>query len=318
MAPHNRYFGTGGLDGSIQFELNNGENTGPGHATTLQFFANYLSSRSSLADLIAAGVYASVRSCGGPVIPLKLGRRDATSGGSGVPQPQNSVLTFQQQFDRMGFTPTEMIQLVACGHTLGSVHSTEFPQIVAASDGQIGMDSTNAAFDNSVATEYVSGTTKNPLVVGPSRSNGRNSDGRIFASDGNATIQTLTDAATFSSVCQSVLQKMIEVVPSGVTLTGPIAPYAVKPVDMQLTLNSGGTAFSLSGYIRVRTTELPASSIKNVVLTWKDRNGGNSCGSSATCSVTATLQGVSNGFDDSFGVRIISTVSGVAHLGHPR
>ncbi|KAK3308814.1 uncharacterized protein B0T15DRAFT_411620 [Chaetomium strumarium] len=301
MAPHNRYFGTGGLDGSIQFELNNGENTGPGHATTLQFFANYLTSRSSLADLIAAGVYASVRSCGGPIIPLKLGRRDATSGGSGVPQPQNSLLTFQQQFDRMGFTPTEMIQLVACGHTLGSVHSSEFPQIVAASDGQIGLDSTNAAFDNSVATEYVSGTTKNPLVVGPSRTNGRNSDGRIFASDGNATIRTLTDAATFSSVCQTMLQKMIEVVPSDVTLTGPIAPYAVKPVDMQLTLNSGGTTFSLSGYIRVRTTELPASSIKNVVLTWKDRNGGNSCGSSTTCSVTATLQGVSTGFDDSFG-----------------
>ncbi|KAL2197417.1 hypothetical protein P885DRAFT_77108 [Corynascus similis CBS 632.67] len=302
MAPHNRYFGTGGLDGSLQFELNNGENTGPGHRTTLEFFANYLSSRSSLADLIAAGVYASVRACGGPVIPLRLGRVDATSAGSaGVPQPQNSVVTFRQQFDRMGFTATEMIQLVACGHTLGSVHSTEFPQIVPAEVGQVPFDTTNASFDNKVATEYVSGTTKNPLVVGASIGVGRNSDFKVYNSDQNATINTLTDPTVFRETCQAMLQKMIDVVPDGVTLTDPIAPYAVKPVDMQLTLNSGGTNFLLTGSIRVRTTELPASSIKNLVLTWKDRNGGNSCGSSNTCSTTSTLQGVANGFDDTFG-----------------
>ncbi|KAH6845490.1 hypothetical protein B0I37DRAFT_380295 [Chaetomium sp. MPI-CAGE-AT-0009] len=302
MAPHNRYFGTGGLDGSLQFELNNGENTGPGHRTTLEFFANYLTSRSPIADLIAAGVYASVRSCGGPVVPLRLGRKDATAAGSaGVPQPQNSVVTFRQQFDRMGFTATEMIQLVACGHTLGSVHSSEFPQIVPESVGQAPFDTSNAQFDNRVATEYVSGNTTNPLVVGAAVGVGRHSDFKVYSSDGNATINTLTDATVFRNTCQAVLQKMIEVVPEGVTLTEPIAPYAVKPVDMQLTLNAGGTSFLLTGFIRVRTTEVPASSIRNVVLTWKDRSGGNSCGSSATCSTTATLQGVSTGFDDTFG-----------------
>ncbi|KAL2179114.1 uncharacterized protein P884DRAFT_239711 [Thermothelomyces heterothallicus CBS 202.75] len=302
MAPHNRYFGTGGLDGSLQFELNNGENTGPGHRTTLEFLANYLSSRSSLADLIAAGVYASVRSCGGPIVPLRLGRKDATTAGSaGVPQPQNSVVTFRQQFDRMGFTPTEMIQLVACGHTLGAVHSTEFPQIVPANVGQIPFDTTNATFDNRVATEYVSGNTQNPLVVGASIGVGRNSDFKVYNSDQNVTITTLTDPDVFRDTCRVVLQKMIDVVPAGVTLTDPIAPYAVKPVDIQLTLNSGGTTFLLTGHIRVRTTELPASSIKNVVLTWKDRNGGNDCGSSSTCSTTSTLQGVATGFDDTFG-----------------
>lgn len=302
MAPHNRYFGTGGLDASLQFELTNGENTGPGHNTTLQFYSNYLSGRSSMADLIAAGVYASVRSCGGPIVPLRLGRIDATAGGTGVPQPQNSVFTFQQQFDRMGFNPTEMIQLTACGHTLGSVHSTEFPQIVPASAGQIGLDSSNAVFDNNIATEYVAGNTSNPLVVGPSTAIGRNSDFKVFNSDSNVTISTMTSPSAFRSICQTVLQKMIEAVPAGVNLTAPIAPYAVKPVAMQLTLNSGGTTFLLSGYIRVRTTQLPTSSIKNVVLTWRDRNGGSNCGSNSACSVTATLQGVSTGFDDSFGV----------------
>ncbi|KAK4127792.1 heme peroxidase [Parathielavia appendiculata] len=303
MSPHNRFFsgGTDGLDASLQFELNNGENTGPGHKTTLEFFANYLSSRSSMADLIAAGVYASVRSCGGPVIPLRLGRKDATrAGGGGVPQPQNSAFTFRSQFDRMGFTQTEMIQLVACGHTLGSVHSTEFPQIVPAEIGHIPFDSSRAGFDNKVVTEYVARNTTNPLVSKAAADAGRNSDFKVFNSDGNATINTLTDPTVFSNTCRTVLQKMIDVVPAGVTLTDPIAPYAVKPVDMQLTLNSDGT-FSLTGYIRVRTTALPADSIKNVVLTWKDRNGGNSCGSSVTCSTTATLQGVSAGFDDTFG-----------------
>lgn len=303
MSTHNRFSGTGGVDGSLQFELTNGENTGPGHNTTLQFYAHYLTSRSSMADLIAAGVYASVRSCGGPVIPLRLGRRDATgAGASGVPQPQNSVGTFRSQFDRMGFSQTEMIQLVACGHSLGSVHSAEFPQIVPASVGQIGFDSTNTQFDNKVVTEYVSGNTTNPLVVGAAIAVNRHSDFKVFNSDGNATINTMTSPTAYNDICQTVLQKMIDVVPAGVTLTDPIAPYAVKPVDMQLTLNTGGTTFLLTGSIRVRTTELPASSISNVVLTWKDRNGGNSCGSSTSCSVTATLQGVSTGFDDTFGV----------------
>jgi hypothetical protein len=306
MSPHNKYFNGGrdGVDGSLQFELNNGENTGPGHRTTLQFYANYLSSQSSLADLIAAGVYASVRSCGGPVIPLRLGRKDATAAGTGgVPQPQNSANTFKTQFDRMGFTATEMIQLVACGHTLGSVHSTEFPQIVPAATGQIAFDSTRAGFDNKVVTEYVARNTTNPLVGKAAIDAGRHSDLKVFSSDGNVTINGLTDPTVFSNTCRTVLQKMIDVVPAGVTLSDPIVPYAVKPVDMQLTLNSGGTTFLLTGHIRVRTTELPASSIENVVLTWKDRNGGNSCGSSATCSTTATLQGVSSGFDDTFGVR---------------
>lgn len=308
MAPHNKYFGTNGVDGSLQFELNNGENTGPGHATTLKFMANYLTSQSSLADLIAAGVYASVRSCGGPVIPLRLGRVDATEGGSGVPQPQNSVGTFRSQFDRMGFTATEMIQLVACGHTLGSVHNPEFPQIVDPTTGQAAFDSSNTVYDNKVVTEYVAGTTTNPLVVGAAIGVGRDSDGRIFKSDNNVTINAMADPAVYRSTCQAMLQKMIEVVPDGVMLTPePVAPYAVKPVDMQLTLNADAATFLLSGNIRVRTTGLPASSIKNVVLTWKDRNGGNACGSAATCSVTSTLQGVANGFDDTFGVCIVTS-----------
>ncbi|KAK3378435.1 hypothetical protein B0H63DRAFT_397603 [Podospora didyma] len=304
MATANRFFGTGGLDGSVQFELTNGENTGPGHGTTLQWFSNFYSARSSIADLIAAGTYASVRACGGPVIPLKLGRKDAVAAGSqGVPQPQNSVITFRQQFDRMGFTPTEMIQVTACGHTLGSVHSAEFPELVPPGtgvNGQVPLDSTAAGFDNKVVTEYVAGTTKNPLVVGPSIAVGRNSDFKVFNSDANQTMNAMTSPTDFTNICRTVLQKMIEVVPAGVTLTAdPIAPYAIKPIDMQLTLGAGGTTLLLTGHIRVRTTSLPGTSITNIKFTWKDRSGGSICGSGG-CTVTATQLGIGNGLDDTF------------------
>ncbi|KAK0752396.1 heme peroxidase [Schizothecium vesticola] len=304
MATANKYFQTGGIDASLQFELGNGEHTGPGHASTLQFYANYLSPRSSMADLIAAGVYAAVRSCGGPVIPLRLGRVDATTGGGvGVPQPQNSVVTFRQQFDRMGFTPTEMIQVTACGHTLGGVHSAEFPDIVPVGsgvNGQIGFDTTVSAFDNNVVTEYVDGTAANPLVTGPSVQISRHSDFKVFNSDGNETVNTMTSPEVYRSICQAVLQKMIDVVPSGVVLTDPIVPYTIKPVDMQLTLVTPGTSLLLTGFVRVRTTHIPVDAIENVAFEWKNRSGGNACGSSS-CSHIANLQGVARGFDDTFG-----------------
>ncbi|KAK3373842.1 hypothetical protein B0T24DRAFT_529707 [Lasiosphaeria ovina] len=310
MSTANHYFGTGGLDASIQFELNNGENTGPGHTTALTWYSNFFSSRATMSDLIALGTCASVRSCGGPVVPLRLGRIDASAAGSnGVPQPQNSVVTFRQQFDRMGFTPTEMIQVTACGHTLGSVHSAEFPDLVPPGtgvNGQVPLDSSAAGFDNKVVTEFVDGTTQNPLVRGPAIAVGRNSDFKVFNSDGNATLNAMSSPAAFASVCQTVLQKMIDTVPPGVVLTDPIAPYMVKPVDMQLTLNQGAASLLLTGNIRVRTTNLPKENIRDVTFTWKDRNGGSNCGSSG-CSLTTTLQGVGSGLDDTFGFFPIST-----------
>lgn len=90
MATANTFFGIGGIDASIMYELTDGENTGPGHNTSLLTFANFFSPRSSMSDLIALGAALATRSCGGPVVPLKGGRIDATSAGSpGVPQPQN-------------------------------------------------------------------------------------------------------------------------------------------------------------------------------------------------------------------------------------
>ncbi|KAI1810076.1 heme peroxidase [Poronia punctata] len=293
----------GGMDGSLQYELTSSDNIGPAFNTTLKFMADYYTSRSGVADLLALGVYYSVRSCSGPIVPIAAGRIDAKEAGPiGVPLPQNTAFTFEQQFARMGFNKTEMIQAVACGHSIGGVHETEFPQIVpvgSTENGEGPTDSTVDVFDNNVVTEYVAGNTTNPMVVGPSIQATRNSDFKVFNSDGNVTVKALVEPKTFNNVCANILRKMIEVVPDGVVLTDPIQPYEVKPVNMQLTLNTGATSLQLSGLIRVRTTEFGTDSAESVTLTYKNRDGKDSCGNKG-CVYKADPLGATQGFDDTF------------------
>lgn len=292
--------GKGGLDGSLQYQLDDGESKGPGFNSTLGFFSDYLSRRSSLSDLIALGVYASVRSCGGPMIPVRGGRVDAPGpGGMGVPQPEHSIEQFREQFSRMGFTNQEMIQVTACGHTIGGVHGTEFPELIE--EGEAPSDSTVAMFDEKVITEYLDSNTTNPLVVGPAVVLGKDSDSRIFGSDANVTVKAMADPQNFQDICLKVLQKMIEVVPTGVTLSEPIGPYMIKPVDLRLTLEQEARHLQLSGNIRVRTTHLEATQIAQMEIVYKNRYGDHECGP-RSCLITATARGSGYGLDDSFAV----------------
>lgn len=294
--------GKGGLDGSLQYQLDDGESKGPGFNSTFKFFSDYLSKRSSMADLIALGVYASVRSCGGPVIPVRAGRKDAPGPGNmGVPQPEHSIEQFREQFSRMGFSNEEMIQVTACGHTIGGVHDTEFPELVK--EGESPSDSTVAAFDEKVITEYLDTNTTNPLVIGPAVGLGKDSDARIFSSDSNVTVMAMADPQTFQDVCRKMLQKMIEVVPKGVTLSQPIEPYMVKPVDMRLSLEQAARHLQLSGNIRVRTTSLPAQEIARMEVLYKNRYGEHDCGK-GSCVINSTVHGSGYGLDDSF---VVST-----------
>jgi hypothetical protein len=299
--------GKGGLDGSLQYQLDDGESKGPGFNSTLKFFSDYLSKKSSLADLIALGVYASVRSCGGPVIPVKAGRVDAPGPGSmGVPQPEHSIEQFREQFSRMGFTNEEMIQVTACGHTLGGVHDTEFPELVE--EGEAPSDSTVSEFDEKVITEYLDNNTTNPLVVGPAVGQGKDSDARIFNSDANFTAKAMADPQRFQDVCRKVLQKMIEVVPTGVTLSQPIEPYMVKPVDLRLALEQAARHLQLSGNIRVRTTTLPAKDIVRMEILYKNRSGEHDCGK-GSCVINSTIHGSGYGLDDTFVVSALENGS---------
>ena len=309
MATANNYFGTGGIDASLQYELDNPDNGGPGFRTTLEFMAPFFKKKTSLADLIALGVYTSVRSCDGPIVPIRYGRVDATSRGpTGVPLVQNSIFTFQQQFDRMGFNPTEMIQLVACGHTIGGVHSDPNAQIVPPNTMPLEVgpfDESPDIYDNEVVTGYLNGTTPNPLVRGPSVALRHNSDFRIFNSDQNATVTAMASSnEDFKAICQGVLGRMIDVVPDGVKLTDPIEPYSVKPVSLQLLLNDDAKTLQWTGFIRVRTTDFLLEEVEGITITYKDRYGGSNCG--GACSFTVTHRGVGGGFDDNFEVSLNS------------
>lgn len=83
------------------------------------------------ADIIAIGAVFAVATCGGPIIPFRGGRIDAwTAGPAGVPEPHQDLKTHTDMFTKQGFTATEMVKLVACGHTFGSVRSTDFPALV--------------------------------------------------------------------------------------------------------------------------------------------------------------------------------------------
>jgi Peroxidase len=307
------YPASGGLDASIMFETDRSENVGAAFNSSLAFFANYYSTRASISDLIAVSMYTATRSCGGPVVPIRAGRIDATVAGPEgfVPVPQGSTSTFETQFARTGFSTSDMITMTACGHTIGGVHGADFSQIVplgSAPNNYAAMDSTIAVFDNKIAVEWIAGNTADPLTVGPSVAASSNSDAKVFGADQNVTMQALTNPATFASSCASIFQRMIEIVPPEVTFTPFIVPYEVKPSDLQLTLLSGGASISFTGFIRVRTTVRPASNIASVQLTYKDRTGGNACGA---CIIQTSSVGSTTGFDDSFVVGFSNCTSDI-------
>lgn len=83
------------------------------------------------ADIIAIAAIFAVSTCKGPIIPFRGGRIDAWQAGNlGTPQPQQDIATLTESFKNQGFSQTDMIKLVACGHTLGGVRTTDFPQLV--------------------------------------------------------------------------------------------------------------------------------------------------------------------------------------------
>ncbi|KAF7369578.1 Peroxidase [Mycena venus] len=159
----------------------------------------------SIADALALGAIMAVENCGGPEIAFRGGRLDAAVPNQpGVPEPQEGLDSHVASFSRQGFTKEEMIGLVACGHTFGGVQHATFPTIMPDLhdsnnvDSVAHFDTTNTHFDNNIATEYISGTTQNPLVVGLNDTT--NSDKRIFGSDGNATMEACVLAASLSYI----------------------------------------------------------------------------------------------------------------------
>lgn len=126
--------GTGGMDASIGFETLREEDSGSAFNDSLTFFRPFVSSKVSMADLIAISVSVSVGNCGGPQIPVRGGRIDATEAGPfGVPAPDADLETTLEYFANSGFNQVDSIGLTACGHTMGSVHHVLDPSRLRAS-----------------------------------------------------------------------------------------------------------------------------------------------------------------------------------------
>lgn len=97
---------------------------------------------------------------------------------------------------------------------------------------------------------------------------------------------------------------MVETVDPVYTLSSVIAPYALKPMGVQLTLLASGTQLKISGDIRVRTTTRSASNIASVQIQYKDRTG-----ASVTTPIMASAGSTASGFDDTFSVSAIASLS---------
>ncbi|KAM0525616.1 hypothetical protein ACHAPE_000325 [Trichoderma viride] len=270
--------GTGGLDASILFETDRPENPGKAFLETFGIFSTVYSPRSSMSDLFAMAAVIAVGSCsnGKVIIPYRGGRVDAAGPGpSGVPQPQEDLASHTASFARQGFDVTEMIQLVACGHSIGGVHGVDFPEIVpnppnTGTDNMVDFDTTGNDFDNKVATEFIANVTQNPLAFGQNETT--RSDFRIFNADGGKAISQLADSNDyFLSTCTTMLERMINTVPRGVKLMDVLKPIAVKPRNLFVTPNADGTLY-VNGFIRIANTTADATK-SQVFIHPKSRSG---------------------------------------------
>ncbi|KAF4339752.1 peroxidase [Fusarium beomiforme] len=253
---HDAKAGTGGLDASIYWESQRPENPGLAFNNTFGFFSGFHNQRATASDLTALGTVVAVGACQGPRIPFRPGRVDAYKPGpSGVPEPSTNLKDTFAAFTKAGFTKEEMTAMVACGHALGGVHSVDFPEIVDIkadpnNDTSVHFQKDISYFHNGVVTEYLAGTTKNPLVV--AKNNTFNSDKRIYDND-RATMKKLSTKTAFNNMCSDILARMIDTVPKSVQLAPVLDAYDVRPYIKDLSLNNKGK-IHWKGTVRLRTT----------------------------------------------------------------
>ncbi|CZT51102.1 uncharacterized protein RSE6_12189 [Rhynchosporium secalis] len=255
--------GTGGLDASVGFEADRDENLGLVFSTmarprqsfineTIMGFNLFSTLEVSTADFIALGLAVSLLSCdpNKRMIKLRAGRIDATKAGpEGVPRAEDSVAKSNATFIKAGFTTKEMIQSIACGHTIGGIHRRNHPEIVLDDevtgggpdfDGADTFDSTPFVYENKNVEEYLSakGKAGGPLVT--SKNTTFRSDFRIFNSDLNKTIIAMSTPQTFLDTCFAVFEKMMDTVPRGMKLSEPITPRRWILRESHLDLSRSG------------------------------------------------------------------------------
>ncbi|KAI3792063.1 hypothetical protein L2E82_05932 [Cichorium intybus] len=115
---------SGGMNGSISYELDRPENKGLKKSLKILLEAKKTVDETitvSMSDVIAVAGAEAVSLCGGPKIPVQLGRLDSM-----VPDPEGKLpeetldaIGLKQSFKRKGFSTQELVALSGA-HTLGS------------------------------------------------------------------------------------------------------------------------------------------------------------------------------------------------------
>ncbi|KAH6952781.1 hypothetical protein HG530_000612 [Fusarium avenaceum] len=297
---HDAKAGTGGVDASIFWETKRPENPGKAFENTFSFFSGFHSPKTSASDLVALGTVVATGLCEGPKVPFRAGRVDAYKAGpSGVPEPSTNMKDTFAAFTKAGFTKEEMTAMVACGHAIGGVHSEDFPDVTGIkadpnNDTSVPFQKDVSYFHNGVVTEFLAGTTKNPLVV--AKNDTLNSDKRIYNND-RATMKKLSTKANFNSMCSSVFARMIDTVPKTVTLSDVITYYDVKPYVTNLYLDNKGK-MHFTGSVRFALGNGRKADDISVKLVYADRSG------KVKTTVPMTLgmwqDGITTGFTTSF------------------
>lgn len=89
------------------------------------------------ADVLAMGVVLLTAECQGPLMSYRGGRIDSyTNAPDTAPLPFDTIETHLSKFQHEGMNQTEMITMVACGHTVGGVRNPDFPTIVPPGPGE--------------------------------------------------------------------------------------------------------------------------------------------------------------------------------------
>ncbi len=123
----------GGLNGSIQFELDRDENRGlRKFVENLILFQKNLSEKNiviSLPDLIAYAAKISLEKLGGPKIELTLGRKEATNEGPKIHTPHEhfTVEGLISEFEKMKFTVKDLVVLSGA-HSVGKQNEIAFTE----------------------------------------------------------------------------------------------------------------------------------------------------------------------------------------------
>lgn len=138
------------------------------------------------------------------------------------------------------------------------VHAGGFPEVLEQTlitsnntNGASNFDSSRAVFDPLVVREYIDNTGARGGALVTSYNETNRSDLRLYASDGNKTMLDLyAQGDGFQDTCVTLLERMLNTVPSSVQLQPAITPALIKPVNVTWDVTSENQMV-LSGRIRV-------------------------------------------------------------------